>query len=124
MNKLNPTFLMIIFSLISTSAISQSGKIKTRMETDLCVYGATGAGIFTALAAAREGYSVVIVEPFYRIGGLLGTGFRMQQDAPTGSHLGGLTGYFYKKDVSQAPLRHHQAAVRFNISTFKAMIKE
>src|SRR5690606_25627085 len=88
-----------------------------------CVYGASPAGILSAIAVAREGNTVVIIEPVHKIGGLLGSGFRMQQDAPSGAHLGGLTGYFYKKDVALPPLRHYQAAEKFNIATFHAMME-
>jgi hypothetical protein len=119
----NKMVLILIFHhFFFTFSIAENGVIKKHIDVDLCVYGATGAGIFASIAAAREGYSVAIVEPFYRIGGLLGTGFRMQQDAPSGAHLGGLAGYFYKKDISQPPLRHYQASVNFNLATLNKMI--
>jgi hypothetical protein len=124
LRKLLVLSILMLFCFLPYNVNANDGVVKTKIEVDVCVYGSTGAGIFASLAAAREGYSVVIIEPFYKIGGLLGTGFRMQQDSPTGSHLGGLTGYFYKKDVSQAPLRHHQAAANFNLTTFNVMISD
>ncbi|WP_234572932.1 FAD-dependent oxidoreductase [Rhodohalobacter sp. 614A] len=100
------------------------GVIKHEMKSDLLVYGATAAGINAAVATAREGYSVIIVEPFNKIGGLMGTGFRMAQDVPYADHLGGLTGEFYRKDTTQVNLRHKQGAGKFNVSTFQEMLNE
>lgn len=95
--------------------------VKTTFDVDACVYAASPAGIMAAVAIAREGYSVVIVEPEYTIGGLLASGFRMQQDVPDPQHLGGLTRDFYDKDVAlhvgiHAPtLRHYQGAGHDNV---------
>ena len=86
------------------------------------MYGATGAGIAAAVAIAREGYSVVIVEPIHSIGGLLSAGFRMQQDVPYADHLGGITGEFYKKDLAMPQPRHRQGASKYNIRTLQEMI--
>ncbi|MEX1114138.1 MAG: FAD-dependent oxidoreductase [Akkermansiaceae bacterium] len=44
------------------------------MTPDVCVYGATASGIMAAVAAAREGASVVIVEPSRWLGGMTGGG--------------------------------------------------
>lgn len=100
------------------------GDIIRRLESDLCVYGASGAGIAAAVAAAREGNSVIILEPAHKIGGLLGSGFRMQQDVPYADHLGGLTGAFYAKDIAQPQPRHQQGAGPTNINSLQEMIDE
>lgn len=119
-------FLAVLIPLFVTTSAFRNEPWETEkiLTADVCVYGASASGILSAVAAAREGYSVVIIEPVGKIGGLLGSGFRMQQDAPSGAHLGGLTGYYYKKDVSQAPLKHYQAASHFNISTLQGMMDE
>jgi hypothetical protein len=96
------------------------GDIIRRLESDLCVYGASGAGIAAAVAAAREGNSVIILEPAHKIGGLLGSGFRMQQDVPYADHLGGLTGAFYAKDIAQPQPRHQQEQV-LNINSLQVI---
>ena len=119
---------MIIISAliccISQISIAEKNTIETIIKADLCVYGASGAGIAAAVATAREGYTVVIIEPVHKIGGLLGSGFRMQQDVPYADHLGGLTGAFYAKDVAQPKPRHPQGAGKYNIATLQAMIDE
>ena len=102
--------------------------IKTEIKTDVLVYGASASGVLSAVASAREGLSVVIVEPTYTIGGLLASGFRMQQDVPDSQHLGGLTRDFYNKDISRhvgiyaKTLRHYQGAGEDNIAFLKQYI--
>lgn len=41
---------------------------------DVCVYGATASGIMAAVAAAREGMRVVVIEPSRWLGGMTGGG--------------------------------------------------
>ena len=85
------------------------------------MYGASASGILAGVAAARAGYSVVIVESTQKIGGLMGTGFRMQQDVPEPWHLGGLTGDFYRRDaaIDEKSLRHAQGAALHNIKVLQ-----
>jgi len=116
--------IIAFINTISCPVISAESVINTRIESDVCVYGASGPGIAAAVAAAREGLSVVIIEPAHKIGGLLGSGFRMQQDVPYADHLGGLTGVFYAKDIAQPEPRHKQGAGKTNISTLQSMIDE
>lgn len=100
----------------------QKSTVKTTIETDACVYGASPAGIFAAVAIAREGYSVIIIEPTHKIGGLLSAGFRMAQDVPYADHLKGLTGEFYNTDIKFPPLRHVQGASKYSIAALQKMI--
>ena len=41
---------------------------------DVCIYGSTAAGIVAAVAACREGKSVIVVSPDARVGGMVGNG--------------------------------------------------
>jgi hypothetical protein len=116
------TILGVLICCASCSPVSKEGTVKTSLSTDLCVYSASGAGINAAVAAAREGYSSVIIEPTHKIGGLLSSGFRMSQDVPYHNHLGGLTGAFYKNDTLQPQPRHQQGASKFNLAFLQEMI--
>lgn len=44
------------------------------IQTDVCVYGATPGGIAAAVASAKSGVSVLLIEPTPRVGGLLASG--------------------------------------------------
>ncbi len=43
-------------------------------STDVCVYGGTASGVMAALAAAREGCTVILIEPSRWLGGMTGGG--------------------------------------------------
>jgi len=116
--------IIIPLSCANPKSPNNSNGNVQKFESDLCVYGGSGPGISAAVAAAREGYSVIIIEPAHKIGGLLGSGFRMQQDVPYADHLGGLTGIFYEKDISQPQPRHQQGAGPTNITTLQSMIDD
>lgn len=127
-NLIQTLFILIMIIPVGCKSqkteIDSEGNIFNRLESDVCIYGASGAGIAAAVAAAREGYSVTIIEPAHKIGGLLGSGFRMQQDVPYADHLGGITGAFYAKDIEQPQPRHQQGAGPTNIKTLQSMIDE
>jgi hypothetical protein len=57
--------------------------------SDVVVYGATPAGITAAVAAARSGASVTLVEPSDRIGGMMSNGLSWVDRGDTGV-IGGL----------------------------------
>lgn len=58
---------------------------------DVCIYGATPAGIVAAVAARQEGCSVLIIEPGRWVGGILGAGIKPMQDCAAPQAVGGLT---------------------------------
>lgn len=63
----------------------------TPQKVDVCVYGATPAGIVAAVTARQEGCSVIIVEPSRWVGGILGAGIKPMQDCAAPQAVGGLT---------------------------------
>lgn len=62
-----------------------------QINTEICIYGATPAGITAAIAAKEEGHKVTIVEPSHWSGGILGAGLKPVQDCPNFEAVGGLT---------------------------------
>lgn len=58
---------------------------------DVCVYGATPAGVTAAIAAKQEGSTVLLVEPSRWVGGILGAGIKPKQDCAEEKAVGGLT---------------------------------
>lgn len=62
--------LVVLFAVISLNLIFKV-EGKAQNSADILIYGATPAGIFAALNAAREGHSVVLVEEYPHIGGLM-----------------------------------------------------
>ena len=64
--------------------------------TDVCVYGATSAGIAAALQCVRMGHSVALVEPGTHIGGLT-TGGLGATDIGNKAAIGGIAREFYER---------------------------
>ncbi|MGH9159520.1 MAG: FAD-dependent oxidoreductase [Vicinamibacteraceae bacterium] len=57
-----------------TSATSSSAPAATVRTFDLVVYGGTAGGVLTAVAAAREGAKVALLEPRQHLGGMVSGG--------------------------------------------------
>ena len=66
------------------------------VDTDLCVFGGTSAGIAAAVQAARMGKSVVLVEPSKYLGGLT-TGGLGATDIGNKAAVGGVSREFYHR---------------------------
>lgn len=73
-----------------------TARIERQVTADLCVYGASPAGIMAAIAAARSDLSVVLVEPTRHVGGLLASGLNAT-DAPVPSLIKGLVREFFSR---------------------------
>ncbi|WP_400263177.1 FAD-dependent oxidoreductase [Sphingobacterium sp. SG20118] len=60
-------FLIIVatWGVILQMAYGQENK-----QVDLCIYGATSAGVAAAYTAAHAGKSVLLIDPGTRVGGL------------------------------------------------------
>lgn len=78
-----------LFALLAF-AVPRSAAADT-VAAEVCVYGATPAGIVAAIAAKQEGCDVVLVEPSRWVGGVLGAGIKPMQDCPEPRAVGGLT---------------------------------
>ncbi len=83
--------VLLIAASAFTVALSQPVNGQTGQKADVCVYGATPAGIVAAVAAKQEGLTVVLVEPSRWLGGILGAGIKPMQDCPEPRAVGGLT---------------------------------
>jgi hypothetical protein len=66
------------------------------VESDICVYGGTSAGVMAAVQAAAMGKSVVVVEPGRHLGGLTSGGLGWT-DIGNKSAIGGLSRDFYRQ---------------------------
>ena len=63
-----------LFPFVLQFALVASLLAEDPLTCDLLVYGATPGGIAAAVSAADEGRSVVLVEPFSFVGGLVSNG--------------------------------------------------
>ncbi|WP_395740653.1 FAD-dependent oxidoreductase [Prosthecobacter sp.] len=79
--------LALSFLLVLKPALA----VAASQKVDVCVYGATPAGIVAAVTAHQEGCTVLVVEPSRWVGGILGAGIKPMQDCAAPQAVGGLT---------------------------------
>src|SRR5688500_14887808 len=79
----------LLILTMMTAAVT--GAEDAAKKVDVCIYGATPAGIVAAVAAKQEGCTVLIIEPSRWLGGILGAGLKPMQDCPEPAAVGGLT---------------------------------
>jgi hypothetical protein len=91
---------------------------------DVIVYGATPGGISAALAASREGASVLVIEPTRWIGGMV-TGGLASTDVGNEKVIGGIAREFFTRAAASKPgTPMWYAEPQVNMATFKAMLQE
>ena len=72
------------------------GAGRTAVETDICIYGGTSAGVMAAVQARRLGRGVLLVEPGRHLGGLTSGGLGAT-DSGRRESIGGLSRDFYRR---------------------------
>ncbi len=80
------------FACASTDSTQENNQSS---EYDIVIYGGTSGGIAAAIQAARMDKSVVLIEPYQRIGGMT-TGGLGQTDIGNKSAIGGISREFYQ----------------------------
>ena len=91
---------------------------------DLVIYGGTPAGISAGIVAAREGVSVLIIEPTKWIGGMV-TGGLGRTDVGNEKTIGGFAREFFARAAAakpDTPMWYAEPSV--NMATFHAMLKD
>jgi hypothetical protein len=86
-------------SLILTLALTLASAAQTpppSQHCDVLVYAATPAGVIAAVAAAREGRSVILIEPAGHVGGMVSGGLGWT-DFGRASTLGGYAREFFNR---------------------------
>jgi hypothetical protein len=91
---------------------------------DVLVYGGTPGGLSAAIAAAREGASVIVLEPTKWIGGMV-TGGLSSTDVGNEKVIGGIAREFYTRAAAGAPgTPMWYAEPHVNMAAFQAMLAE
>ena len=70
--------------------------LKQTIETDICIYGGTSAGVAAALQAARMGKKAIILEQNLHLGGMSSGGLG-ETDIGNKAAIGGISHEFYKR---------------------------
>lgn len=89
--------IVVIFFSFSPNVVHPA-PAKAVTTTELVVYGGTPAGITAAVAAARMGHSVILIEPQVRIGGMISGGL-IRTDVGDAETIGGLSKEFFNRNL-------------------------
>src|SRR5690606_1541354 len=114
--------VLALFFLIWVIPLSSASG--NTLQADICIYGGTSAGIIAAYTAAKQGKSVVIVEPSQHLGGMSSGGLGYT-DIGNKYVVKGLALDFYRK-IGQHYGKFEQWIFEPKIadSIFRAYIKE
>lgn len=88
--------LLGLLALFGSGGCALTGGSGTLHRVDVCVYGATSAGVVAAIHAAREGRSVVLLDCDDWVGGLTTSGLGAT-DVGNKEAIGGLSREFYQR---------------------------
>ena len=79
--------------MVGLATLSATGEI---IQSDLCIFGGSSAGVIAAVQAAKLGKSVVVVEPGKHLGGLTAGGLGWT-DIGNKAAIGGMARDFYRR---------------------------
>jgi hypothetical protein len=89
--------ILFLLSLIAMTFIQSNAQTRGKTaSTDICIYGATSAGVMAAYAAAKQGKKVLLIEPTNHTGGLSAGGLGYT-DIGNKYAISGLALDFYRK---------------------------
>src|SRR5579872_3676079 len=67
------------------------------VQFDIVIYGATSGGAAAAIAAAKEGHSVALVEPGHHVGGMISGGLGRTDMDRQQNVIGGIARQFFER---------------------------
>ena len=90
------TSMVLLICLSGLAAQPGDKKAATVRRADIVVYGATASGVIAAVTAAREGKSVLLIEPGRHVGGMVSGGLGAT-DAGNRKAIGGYAREFFDR---------------------------
>ena len=122
---MTPTLTLLTAVLLAPLVLLNAADPSTSFTTcDVVVYGGTPAGIIAAVAAAREGATVTVIEPTRWIGGMV-TGGLSSTDIGKQETIGGYTREFFTRAAARYGGKFMwYAEPSANMETFEEMLRE
>ena len=126
MKRLLASFAALVLTPLAMPQAAQveSHGGKEALSAEVLVYGGTPAGIIAAVAAAREGASVVLIEPSHWIGGMVAGGLS-KSDIGKQETIGGYAREFFTRAAARYGGKFMwYAEPHANMETFAEMLRE
>lgn len=95
---------------------ANTDKGTTKTYADVIVYTANPGGIMSAIAAAREGVSVLLIEPSAHVGGIVAQGGLCVTDIGNHSTIGGLSREFMSRAASYYKEKYGENSAQYKAS--------
>lgn len=96
----------------------------TRLTTQVCIYGATPAGLSALLECSRSGVSAILLHPGSRIGGMTASGLGAT-DVGKKESIGGISREFYRRVGAYYNVAEEWAfEPKVALAVFNDMVKE
>src|SRR5687768_6929034 len=83
--------IILIVSGLACGAVAMAAE-----KVDVCVYGGTAGGVASAVTVAKEGKTVIVIEPGRHLGGMTSGGLG-HTDFGNKAVIGGLSRTFYQR---------------------------
>ena len=103
-------------SAADVSKNTEVNKERRKMSADVIVYTANPGGIMSAVAAAREGASVLLIEATDHIGGIVAQGGLCVTDIGNHTTIGGLSRDFMNRAASYYREKYGEHSAQFKAS--------
>jgi hypothetical protein len=87
----------LVLWLVCTAASEAASTARQSSRSDVVVYGATAGGVMAAVAAAREGATVVLLEPGRHVGGMVSGGLGWTDMDRQEQLIGGYAREFFER---------------------------
>jgi ribulose 1,5-bisphosphate synthetase/thiazole synthase len=114
----------LLMANLQATGAAEGDKPPAEVRADVVVYGGTPGGLIAAIAAAREGASVVVIEPSAWLGGMV-TGGLARSDVGKQETIGGYTREFFTRAAARYGGEFlFQAEPHANMETFREMLRE
>jgi hypothetical protein len=88
--------LLVAWTAEGTGRLPAQAKKEPSRRADVVVYGATASGVIAAVAAAREGKGVLLLEPGKHVGGMVSAGLGAT-DTGNRAAIGGYAREFFRR---------------------------
>src|SRR5947207_1836298 len=92
------TLILLAASAVTELAPIRAAAVEPAVQAEVIIYGGTPAGVMAAIAAARQGHGVALIDVNNHVGGMVSGGL-VATDMGDRKTVGGLADDFFRRMV-------------------------